>query len=223
MSTIESIKQVNNVAASMLAQGEIIGGGRLCQQGLAILKTYFEDSISKEGVSPNTMSPLSKVEYVGIKFEDSTPLSRQLAYSPNNAFELYKCAFSIEGNECNVDTMAAVLLYNFALALHYRGIFEAKETFLQKALRLYQASAEILSAEVMHGRGSNRSVSSLYLANISNQTHLFSHWMDHESVQICLNVIFRLYDVVDPPDSLIFYHMISKANGRVFMRNAPSA
>ena len=117
-------------------------------------------------------SSRTRVEYIGNELEDFVPLTTQLAYSPNNAFDLYNCAFSIEGDGCNVDTMAAVLLYNLALALHCRGILEGKEVALQKALRFYQASAAILSEEVFHGQGSNCSVSALYMANVSNQSQL---------------------------------------------------
>eukprot|EP00977_Amphora_coffeiformis_P001477 scaffold294_cov221-Amphora_coffeaeformis.AAC.33 len=223
MTTFESIQQVNNVAASMLAQGKIFCGGRLCQRGLTILKTNVEADVSKEGGSPHNVSPFSGVEYIGREVEDSAPLTAQLAYSANNAFEIYNCAFSIEGDGCNVDTMAAVILYNLALALHCRGIFEANEASLKKALHFYQASAAILSEELFHGHGTNSSVYSLYMANVSNQCHLFSHWMDHESVKICLGTIFRLQNVGDPTDNVVFYHMIDETNGCGFMRNAPSA
>ena len=219
MTAFESIKQVNNIAASLLAQGKIVGGGRLCQQGLTNLKTFVD-----EAGSPHTMSPFAGVEYVGIEVEDCVLRRAQLAYSPNNAFELYNCTFSVDGDGCNMDTMAAVLFYNLALALHCRGIIEAKEASLQKALHFYQASAAILYEEVFHGQ-ENRSAASLYLANLSNQSHLFSHWMDQDRVSICLDAIFGLVrqDAAEPEDTVVFYQMLFEINEDGMTRNAPSA
>ena len=124
---------------------------------------------------------------------DSMDLTKLLAVSPHNMFEIYPCAFSLPKQMIgdSVD-ISLILFFNLALAHHFLGVENTHQgrANLKESLRFYKITMNIFKAQSEISQGALP----LVLGCLNNQGHIFSHSFCQEEAELCSRAIHILLE-----------------------------
>jgi hypothetical protein len=214
MTSIQDLQRLNDIAASIFGRGEVCRAAGIFQQVLRMLRAELgEDEavyqqVQDEG-DPRTFLLESS-------FED-----RCLAFSPDNPFPLYPCAFNLPASSLNSKVeMTAILVYNLGLALHCQGVLQAKGLLLQSALKCYKVSISFMPAE------RSGTFALLYLAACTNQGHIYGHGFIHSEMMLCKDrILEQIHEEtwMDSGDQAFFCRVVFDVEECSLMMVAPMA
>ena len=170
MNDINTIKRLNNSAATSLADGDI-------DTAFSVLHVALED-LRLDLAQGNGTANVNNIQGVRPSLDPFTvPLHSSLCcsdiyVSPNNAFHVFTKAFILPESEADFDAVAVVLMYNFGLVLQQKGILSGEERALGKARKIYLMATNLM--EMMQEY--ERMPSQLFaLALWNNMGHSHSH------------------------------------------------
>ena len=179
MADINTIKRLNNAAATSLADGDIDAAFSVLHVALEDLRLDLArgngtHNVNLQGVRPS-LDPFTVPVHSSLCCSD-------IYVSPNNAFHVFTKAFILPESEADFDAVAVVLMYNFGLVLQQKGILSGEERALGKARKIYLMATNLM--EMMQEY--ERMPSQLFaLALWNNMGHSHSHFLNLESVREC--------------------------------------
>jgi hypothetical protein len=182
MQALENVVELNEAAAIGLHEGRLDDSILLLRQALNLYRQELTEET--KGVDDGDPADVSD-RVIGIILHTSLCQGDQ-SISPDNVFAPFNGAFCFEEGGASVDSAAVVVLYNYGLALHRRGMVRGCETDLRRALQLYGMAFGLLQDEAMTTRYEMGRVG---LALLANQAHLYQHFLQHERVTYCMNGI----------------------------------
>jgi tetratricopeptide (TPR) repeat protein len=180
------------------------------------MQTTIVESVSKvESVS--IVEIASIVESISIDHPQSNAETNYLSTSPDNAFQFYNRAFALTSSsikeEVHDSVMAAILLYNMALAYHSKAMRTCATKELYRALKLYRMSFDVLQD---NSKISCDMVNLLLLALINNMGFIHSHIYDWDEMKNSYEVLHSLFmatcDIsnnLEAEDCMFFSYVLS--------------
>jgi hypothetical protein len=159
----------------------------------------------------------SLVESVSIDHPQSNAETNYLSTSPDNSFQFYNRAFALTSSSVNGEVddilMAAILLYNMALAYHSKAMQTCATKELYRALKLYRMSFDVLQD---NSNISCDMVDLLLLALISNMGYIHSHIYDWDEMKNSHEVLHSLFmatcdisNSLEAEDCMFFSYVLS--------------
>jgi hypothetical protein len=173
MEALKNVVYLNEAAAVGLHAGRIDSSILLLREALNLYRQELTDET--KGVQGGDRADVTD-NVIGILLHDSLCQSDQ-SVSPDNVFAPFNGAFSFVKDGASVDSAAVVVLYNYGLALHRRGMVQGCETDLRRALQLYGMAFGLLQDEAMATR---YELGRVGLALLANQAQLFQHFLQHK-------------------------------------------
>jgi hypothetical protein len=220
---------LNNAAVGLLHEGYLSPAAMHLKDALRAFTSRVAGDVEK-------LSSLSQQEHsipiLNVELGERL-CSSDLIVSPNNAFRVYNSVFSFSetnaapSQESREDrdsrSTLLVVLYNFGLLMHRRGIIEGKDVFLRKALQLYGMASDLVQGTPLEADGNLRL---LQLALWTNQGHLCSHFLDDQGIYVCFQnakyiLLSSTSSSLNREDYVFFLSNVSF--GHDGMKMAPSA
>lgn len=162
---VESIINLNQVAAAMIGQGEILLASERLQTALRLLKQLISQQRRQEQGSFHSSTSIQQASTsYSVFLSKATPArhfndiragsdcfldeATAISLSPNNWFDLWTKPFEVSMVRENdnhsstqgttrLDDLSHVLFFNLALALHLQGLYSGQRTMWFKAHRTY--------------------------------------------------------------------------------------
>ena len=162
--------ELNNAAVVLMTEGNLQGALSLLRQALFFLDASTEDVVGLRSLSVKVV-PVALPSSLFGEAESSGVIYPKVY---NHAFLLSALPHPIEA-----DSVTVVALYNFALILHKKGIYEGKERLLTKARKIYALASQVLEREqdTPAGQDDRRLV---HLALENNLCSIFSGSMKYD-------------------------------------------
>jgi hypothetical protein len=177
--------RLNNMAVGLLHEGHLALAAAHLREALRTFKSQVTDERLPASQQKSSM-PIMNV-HLGERL-----CSSDLIVSPNNAFRVYNQVFRFsetaagrsqgDYNEDRGPSTLLVLLFNFGLLMHRRGILEGKEVLLRKAVQLYGMASDLVQGTPLEA---DENLCLLQLALWTNQGHIYSHFLDDQGSQSC--------------------------------------
>lgn len=206
MADVDTIRQLNNTAATNLADGDIDTALSLLSLALEDLRMDLHRETDNDRVqdppAESTLDPFMVPVHKRLCVAD-------LCFSPNNAFQVYKKAFILPASESEFDGIAIALMYNFGLVLQRKGIVEGHDETLKRAKKMYSMCSFLLDLMQDRGRQSSHIVT---MALWNNLGHLHSHFWEMEEVGTCKEKIrldlSRVGNTLSSEDFVFFHQTV---------------
>ena len=180
MQAVKRVVELNEAAVIGLHEGSVDHSILLLREALNVYRVELTGDAKEISFGPNG-DPHDQV--LGVQLNEGL-CENDLRVTPDNLFSPFNCSFCFTEDVANVDSAAVVVLYNYGLSLHRRGMLRGNETDLQRALQLYSMSYGLLQDEAMATR---YELGRVGLALAANQAQLYHHFLEHEKVQNCLS------------------------------------
>ena len=122
---------------------------------------------------------------------------------PDNYFRMYRCVYSIEGDDCESNILApeitVVLVYNLAVVYHELGFVTSDNALIDKAMRLYELARMVLT----RARQAKRQILAmnlieLELAVLNNLGHTYAYFRHYEQMTLLREALHSLVQELDP-------------------------
>ena len=213
MEAIKRIVELNEAAAIGLHEGSIDSAVLLLRDALNL---YRVELTGANRINFGSNSDDSHDNVLGVLLDESL-CKNDGRVAPDNIFSAFNCAFCFMKEVASVDSVAVIVLYNYGLALHRRGMIKGNNSDLQKALQLYSMAYGLLQDDAMSTR---YELGRVGLALLSNQAQLFQHFLDHERVHYCVDrlqvMLERRNEMSLTADEFsFFFHVVFFSSRRV--------
>ena len=203
MDDINTIKRLNNTAATSLSDGDL-------DTALSVLHVALQDLrldlVQGNGTAPGEDGPAIRpaLDPLNVPLHHSLCFS-DLCVSPNNAFHVFTKAFILPESENDLEAVSMVILYNFGLVLQRKAVMTGEERSFLKALKIYIMAADLLEMMQDHGRMASQL---LALALWNNLGHSHSHFLNQEKVRECeIHMRYHLSRENElASEDLVFFH-----------------
>jgi hypothetical protein len=189
MEAVKRVIELNEAAVLGLHEGSLDTSVNLLREALTIyrLQVVGGDGIT-EVQSPDQAN--RKDQLLAVEVHDSL-CDSDASVTPDNLYSAYNFSFCFMHDVVHTDSAAVVVLFNYGLSLHRRGMITGHEIDLRKALQLYSMAYALLQDESLSSRFE---LGRLGLALLANQTQLYQHFIDHRRVESCLYHIRHLLE-----------------------------
>ena len=213
MEAIKRVVELNESAVIGLHEGKVDSSVRLLRDALNLYRVELTGDAKDIAYGPNA-EPHDHV--LGVMLNDQL-CENDARVTPDNIFSPFNCAFCFMEEVANVDSAAVVVLYNYGLALHRRGMVLGKQTDLRRALQLYGMAYGLLQDEAMTSRFELGRVG---LALVTNQAQLYQHFLEFEKVENCLGHLQtmlqdRSHMNLTADEFTFFFHVVFFSSKRV--------
>lgn len=207
MNALKRVVELNESAVISLHEGQVETSVLLLREALNTYRANLtgEDKEINHGPG-NVAEPNDHVLGVAL---GPRLCKNDKRVTPDNIFSPFNCAFCFMEEIANVDSAAVVVLYNYGLALHRRGMQNGIQADLRRALQLYSMSFGLLQDDAMAGRFQLGRVG---LALLANQAQLHHHFLESNQVQETLDQLQSMLANrsrmnLSPDEFCFFFHL----------------
>ena len=213
MQALKRVVELNEAAVIGLHEGSIDSSVVLLRQALNLYRVELTGDSKDVAYGPNA-EPRDHV--IGVQVNEAFCES-DTKVSPDNIYSPFNCAFCFMEEVANVDSAAVVVLYNYGLSLHRRGMLKGNETDLRRAMQLYGMAYGLLQDEAMSTR---YELGRVGLALLTNQTQLAHHFLDFEKVHGNLDHLRTMLENreqmnITSDEFSFFFHVVFFSSRRV--------
>lgn len=215
MEAVKRVIELNEAAVLGLHEGSLDTSVDLLREALTIYRVQVVgDGIHEEVPCPDKAN--RKDQLLAVEVHEGLGRS-DACFTPDNLYSAYNFAFCFMHDVIHVDSAAVVVLYNYGLSLHRKGMMTGHEVDLRKALQLYSMAFALLQDESLSSRFELGRVG---LALLANQTQLYQHFLDHGRVESCLYHIRHLLECrqqiqLTSDEFGFFFHVVFFSNDQV--------
>lgn len=179
MEAVKRVVELNEAAVVGLHEGSADSSVLLLREALNLYRLELTGDAKDINFGPNG-DPHDRL--LAVQLNDVL-CENDARVTPDNVFSPFNFAFCFTEDVANVDSAAVVVLYNYGLSLHRRGMIKGNQTDLRRALQLYAMAYGLLQDEAMESRFELGRVG---LALATNQAQLYHHFLDYDKVGNCL-------------------------------------
>eukprot|EP00977_Amphora_coffeiformis_P015381 scaffold4510_cov183-Amphora_coffeaeformis.AAC.66 len=213
MQALKRVVELNEAAVIGLHEGSIGSSVVLLREALNLYRVELTGDSKDVAYGPN-VEPHDNV--IGVQVHQGFCES-DAKVSPDNIYHPFNCAFCFVEEVANVDSAAVVVLYNYGLSLHRRGMLKGNQTDLRRAIQLYAMAYGLLQDEAMSTR---YELGRVGLALLANQTQLYHHFLDLEKVHSCLGHLRTMLENreqmnISSDEFSFFFHVLFFSSRRV--------
>jgi len=213
MQALKRVVELNETAVIGLHEGSIDSSVVLLREALNLYRVELTGD-SKDITYGPDVEPRDRV--IGVQVNQGFCESDSKV-SPDNIYSPFNYAFCFMDEVANIDSAAVVVLYNYGLSLHRRGMLRGNTTDLRRAIQLYAMAYGLLQDEAMSTR---YELGRVGLALLANQTQLYHHFLNFEKVHSCLDHLRTMLENreqmnISSDEFTFFFHAVFFSSRRV--------
>ncbi|CAB9508039.1 expressed unknown protein [Seminavis robusta] len=168
---IQQIVNMNNSGVSFLAAGDSLNALKSFKSALVLMGRAGEDD---DFMRADTIVFGPSVQVVGLE---------------DPYFYVYNQALLLDASATDLTWANSCVLFNLALAFHHKGLTSCDATKLQKALRMYDLTAQLIFE-------ADPSATALAIAALNNQASVFYSLGDYPRAQERLDSVRQAADLL---------------------------